>query len=188
MRIIERHLPAFCYRDAPLNPEGLIVHWISVNPDAPELNAESVADSYGVDDIWNFLVELNRPGPEKGPIWKPMDGGRLWGSYHYLISRAGDIYQLVPPNRQAYHAGKSEWRGRVNCNGWTLGVALAGGRDDDYEPAQYEALAWLTSHHGLGPWATAGHDEVAIPQGRRQDPGRQFDWQHFRHLVRQEAA
>lgn len=42
-------------------------------------------------------------------------------SAHTVIDRDGNITQLMPLNRKAWHAGKSRYRGRRNCNGFTIG-------------------------------------------------------------------
>lgn len=42
-------------------------------------------------------------------------------SAHLVIDRDGTITQLVPFNRQAWHAGPSAWNGRNGCNKFTIG-------------------------------------------------------------------
>src|SRR5690606_39685224 len=37
-------------------------------------------------------------------------------SYHYIVGRDGTLYALVPEDRRAWHAGRSEWEGRQNVN------------------------------------------------------------------------
>lgn len=43
-------------------------------------------------------------------------------SAHCVIGRAGDITQIVPFTRQAWHAGVSIWRGRSGCNAFSIGI------------------------------------------------------------------
>ena len=45
-------------------------------------------------------------------------------SAHFLIGRYGELEQLVPLNRVAYHAGESSWKGRANCNAFSIGIEL----------------------------------------------------------------
>lgn len=47
-------------------------------------------------------------------------------SYHCLIAWDGTRTILVPDEHQAFHAGVSSWRGRSNCNAFTMGVAFGG--------------------------------------------------------------
>ena len=68
------------------------------------------------------------------------------------------------------------WRGRPNCNDYSIGVELEGVDDGPYTEAQYEVLQALRSAlmaaHPLR--AQAGHSDVA--PGRKTDPGPGFDW------------
>lgn len=45
-------------------------------------------------------------------------------SAHLVIGRDGSVTQLVPLNRKANHAGKSVWKGRQWCNGFSVGIEL----------------------------------------------------------------
>jgi N-acetylmuramoyl-L-alanine amidase len=42
-------------------------------------------------------------------------------SAHTVIARDGSITQLMPLNRRAWHAGRSRYKGRSGCNGFTIG-------------------------------------------------------------------
>lgn len=46
-------------------------------------------------------------------------------SAHIVIGRRGEVFQLVPFDRAAYHAGRSTWKGRSGCNGFSVGIELA---------------------------------------------------------------
>lgn len=46
-------------------------------------------------------------------------------SAHVVIARSGEITQLIPFTRIAWHAGRSQWRGRDSVNGFSIGVELA---------------------------------------------------------------
>ena len=46
-------------------------------------------------------------------------------SYHYLVGRTGTVYQFVPDDRKAWHAGVSSFEGRKFCNNYSLGVSFA---------------------------------------------------------------
>ncbi|HEY5960129.1 MAG TPA: N-acetylmuramoyl-L-alanine amidase, partial [Polyangiaceae bacterium] len=45
-------------------------------------------------------------------------------SAHLVIGIDGDITQMVPFNRIAWHAGASQWAGKSGCNGFTIGIEL----------------------------------------------------------------
>lgn len=46
-------------------------------------------------------------------------------SYHLIIARNGDVFQQVPFNRRAWHAGSSSWGGKQNCNDFSIGIGFA---------------------------------------------------------------
>lgn len=46
-------------------------------------------------------------------------------SYHAIIDRDGFIYQLVPFNRRAWHAGESSFRDYTDINSHSIGIALS---------------------------------------------------------------
>lgn len=45
-------------------------------------------------------------------------------SAHLVVERDGTITQLVGFNTVAFHAGKSSWDGRPNCNSYALGIEI----------------------------------------------------------------
>lgn len=59
------------------------------------------------------------------------DGSISWlsnphsrASAHVVIGQDGSVTQLVPFNRVAWHAGKSEWLGRSRVNEFSIGIEL----------------------------------------------------------------
>ncbi len=104
-------------------------------------------------------------------------------SAHFYIRRNGELWQFVSGDDRAWHAGRSHYRGRDNCNDDSIGVELEGLEGDTFEPAQYEALATLCQALAQRyPIAhVAGHEHVA--PGRKQDPGPGFDWPRLRGLL-----
>lgn len=49
----------------------------------------------------------------------------LYASAHLVIDRDGSIWQIVPFDRQARHAGVSHWRGLTRLNRYAIGIELA---------------------------------------------------------------
>jgi N-acetylmuramoyl-L-alanine amidase len=45
-------------------------------------------------------------------------------SAHFVVDRDGTITQCVPINKKAWHAGKSAWRTRSNCNDFSIGIEI----------------------------------------------------------------
>lgn len=97
-------------------------------------------------------------------------------SAHFYIRRDGALWQFVSCDDRAWHAGASQFRGRSNCNDYSVGIELEGLEGGLFEDAQYEALTALSAALAdRYPIANvAGHEHVA-PQ-RKHDPGAGFDW------------
>ncbi len=107
-------------------------------------------------------------------------------SAHFFIKRDGQIVQFVNVNARAWHAGKSEFEGRKNCNDFSIGIELEGTDDSDYSEQQYTQLVQVTkqimrAHPTITPDRICGHSDVA-PQ-RKTDPGPCFDWQRYRQCL-----
>ena len=45
-------------------------------------------------------------------------------SYHFIIELDGTVVQLAPIDRRVNHAGRSKWKGRKWCNGFSVSVGL----------------------------------------------------------------
>ncbi len=104
-------------------------------------------------------------------------------SAHFLIRRDGELLQFVSGDARAWHAGASAWRGRSDCNDFSIGVELEGLEGERFEACQYVVLAeligTLTAHYPIE--AVAGHEHVA--PGRKHDPGAGFEWRRLRDLL-----
>lgn len=96
-------------------------------------------------------------------------------SAHLVIGKDGTIYQLVPFNVKAWHAGKSDYNGRPNVNGFSIGIENVG-LGDDWPDAQVEAnRAVIAALFAAFPIENVvGHQDVA--PGRKADPGPNYPW------------
>lgn len=102
-------------------------------------------------------------------------------SAHLLIGKDGKIYQLVPFNRKAWHAGVSEWDGIPRVNNFSIGIELVGkGRVFPQKQLEvlFAALDVIIKKYAVVDFV--GHDQVARPKGRRSDPGPNFPWRLIR--------
>lgn len=92
------------------------------------------------------------------------------------MRRDGELLQFVSCDDRAWHAGASSWRGRADCNDFSIGIELEGLEGERFETPQYKALTALVkvlaAKYPIN--ALAGHEHVA--PGRKQDPGAGFDW------------
>lgn len=159
--------PNFGLRPAGIPVSLLVVHSISLPP-----------GEYGGDAIERLFT--NRLDWAAHPYFETIRGIEV--SAHFLIRRDGELVQFVSGDRRAWHAGRSQWRGRTDCNDFSIGVELEGLEGQSFDVAQYEALASLAQ--GLARRypieAVAGHEHVA--PGRKADPGAGFDWPRLRAL------
>lgn len=107
-------------------------------------------------------------------------------STHVLIDRAGEVTQYVSFNDRAWHAGVSQYKGRDDCNSFSIGIELEGCDFLPYNEIQYvtlnELVLALQKRYPIQ--AIVGHDEVS--PHRKTDPGPSFDWNKvaFRTEVR----
>ena len=120
---------------------------------------------------------LGRLDPDAHPYFREIAGRKV--SSHFLIRRDGETVQFVPPDKRAWHAGASQWRGRERCNDFSIGIELEGADDVPFSEHQYESLANLTREleARYGPLERAGHSDIA--PGRKTDPGPWFDWARY---------
>lgn len=139
----------------------VVLHSISLPP-----------GQYGGDEIERLFT--NRLDWDAHPYFQQIRG--LEVSAHFLVRRGGECLQFVSVDDRAWHAGRSHWRGRDNCNDWSVGIELEGLEGEVFEAPQYQALAALLRDLAR-QWPigeVVGHEHVA--PGRKQDPGAGFDW------------
>jgi AmpD protein len=163
-------------RPAGMKPDLLVVHGISLPP-----------GEFG--GPWIDRLFTGTLSPDAHPFFRDLAGARL--SAHALIRRDGAIVQYVPFGERAWHAGISQYRGRAQCNDFSIGVELEGTDDTPYTEAQYQQLAalaaaLLATYASLSAEHIAGHSDIA--PGRKEDPWPTFDWPRFRTLLRARLA
>jgi N-acetylmuramoyl-L-alanine amidase len=106
-------------------------------------------------------------------------------SAHYMIETDGRIFELVPEERRAWHAGVSFWKGERDINAVSIGIELVNPGHEagypDFPGEQIDALTGLLDAI-RGRWDIAdgrilGHSDVA--PGRKIDPGEKFPWKRL---------
>ena len=119
------------------------------------------------------------------PYFQTIQGMQV--SAHLLILRTGEVLQFVNFNDRAWHAGRSSYLGKVECNDYSIGIELEGSDDTDFESIQYQTLvdvvASLQKAYPKTDSHLAGHSDIA--PGRKTDPGPHFKWQYFRKMLKQ---
>lgn len=110
-------------------------------------------------------------------------------SAHYLVTKAGEIYQLVKDQDTAWHAGivnKPSWPlyDGSNPNRYTIGIEHECRSGGELTEAQYHATLWLHKQliQKYGILANAdyiiGHNRIDAVN-RPNDPGPLFPWQRL---------
>jgi AmpD protein len=157
-------------------PEGapidlIVIHGISLPP-----------GEFG--GPWIDRLFTNSLPLEMHPYFAEIAGLRV--SSHLVIARDGVLTQYVSFNDRAWHAGRSSYQGRVECNDYSVGVELEGADIVPYEAAQYEVLAeaiaaLCVAYPLISTQRITGHSDVA--PGRKTDPGTAFDWPLARRCI-----
>ena len=96
-----------------------------------------------------------------------------------LIRRDGELIQFVPFTQRAWHAGESYFKGRSDCNDFSIGIELEGDDNTAYDDRQYDMLssvlsALLSAYPDITSREIAAHSDIS--PGRKTDPGPAFDW------------
>ena len=103
-------------------------------------------------------------------------------SAHYFIKKDGSVLNLVPPIYEAWHAGKSYWKGLKSLNKYSIGIEIQNsGHDNKYEKfsqkqiiSTKKLLKYLINKYKVNPKNVLGHSDIA--PDRKKDPGEKFPW------------
>jgi len=104
-------------------------------------------------------------------------------SAHYLVDEDGTVYDLVPEDKRAWHAGVAYWKRESDVNSVSIGIEIVNpGHEFGYQlfpEGQMHAVRCLCheiqSHYDIK--YVLGHSDVA-PE-RKTDPGELFDWDYL---------
>ncbi|WP_319371706.1 N-acetylmuramoyl-L-alanine amidase [uncultured Ilyobacter sp.] len=113
-------------------------------------------------------------------------------SSHYLITthKWDPIFQLVPENERAWHAGISSFQGRSNLNDTSIGIEIVnlgvsetegGLKLHPFHESQIRKTAYLikklSKKYKIEPKNILGHSDIS--PGRKIDPGPLFPWERL---------
>ena len=133
---------------------------------------------------WIEDLFLNRLDPSAHPYFAQIHDNPV--SAHLLIQRDGAATQFVALDRRAWHAGRSSFQGRPECNDYGIGIELEGDDHTPFADAQYRTLRDLTQriieiYPAISPDRITGHSDIA--PGRKTDPGPFFNWGRYRRSL-----
>ena len=160
--------PNFGPRPADTAVSLAVIHSISLPP-----------GEYGGPEIEQLFT--NQLDWDAHPYFDQIRGMEV--SSHFVSRRAGQLLPFVSVDDRAWHAGRSSWQGRENCNDYSVGIELEGLEDHPFEAAQYARLSTLlrTLAQRYPIHQVAGHEHIA--PGRKRDPGSAFDWRQLQILT-----
>lgn len=142
-----------------------------------------------VEPIKYIVIHCSAPSPAKQ--LEILD--ELGLSTHYIISANGLLTELLPPEKVAYHAGKSRWHNSTgeSLNGSSIGIEIEnsslGQEKGSYSAAcmkkLYALLRYLCEKYDIRPENIVGHSDISPT--RKPDPGAAFPWQrlHRQNLI-----
>jgi AmpD protein len=161
------------YNERPISEDIslLVIHNISLPP-----------EQFGETFIEDFFC--NQLDQHRHPFFKTI--AELKVSSHLLITRQGDVIQFVPFDKRAWHAGRSIFQDREECNDFSIGIELEGADGIPYTEIQYQVLAKVSSAI-VKAYPTITYDRIVghqdIAPDRKTDPGPAFKWQKFFSLL-----
>ena len=151
------------YDERPNNAsiDLLVIHNISLPP-----------NEFGGHDIEDFFQ--NKLDIKKHNYFQSIKDLKV--SSHFLIKRSGEVIQFVSCKNRAWHAGKSSWGSRHNCNDFSIGIELEGSDNTTFDTEQYLQLnlliKCLCKEYKIND--IVGHSDIS--PNRKSDPGPFFNW------------
>ncbi|HXH87557.1 MAG TPA: N-acetylmuramoyl-L-alanine amidase [Gaiellaceae bacterium] len=161
---------------------GLKVLWLK--------SANHTSSARGIHSVDRIVIHVT-----EGSFWGSVSwlrNRRSHGSSHYVISRGGDVVQLVSTSNVAWHAG-NRWVNRHSIGIEHEGFTRRGGYTDAQYRASARLVAYLAAKAGMpvDRRHVIGHAEVPNPRGpgvggvdHHTDPGRHWNWERYLGLVR----
>jgi len=93
-------------------------------------------------------------------------------SYHCMVDLNGDRTVMAKDNQRAWHAGKSSFKGKSDCNSFMLGISVSGDTnkrrltDFEIESVAKWCIEKMKTHNFTIDWITT--HEIVSP-GRKTD-------------------
>jgi hypothetical protein len=106
------------------------------------------------------------------------------GEAHYCVPEDGTVYRIVDRDRVAFHAGRSMWNGKEDCDEFAIGIEVVGYHNKPITLKQIAALkeliALLKKMYNLNDGQVVCHSHVAY--------GAPNKWQSRRHRGRKRCG
>lgn len=106
------------------------------------------------------------------------------GEAHYCVVEDGTVYRIVDRDREAFHAGRSMWEAKEDCDTYSIGIEIVGYHDKPVTVEQLTAIrelvAKLQKIYGLADERVICHSHIAY--------GAPNKWQKKRHRGRKRCG
>ncbi len=104
---------------------------------------------------------------------------RARSSAHFVVEMDGTVTQMVDCDVKAWHAGKSNYNGRKNCNAFSIGIEIVnpgklirnGGANpvawfgQEFPEGEFDIADMVTKEHGRGAWMAYSPEQLAAVEG-----------------------
>jgi AmpD protein len=168
LTIIDIPSPNYDNRPPATIIDLVVIHAISLPP-----------GKFGTGRVIDLFT--NSLDPDADPYFPEIAGLKV--SSHYYIERQGRVIRFVADEKRAWHAGVSHFRGRDNCNDFSLGIELEGDDLNRFSEIQYQRLNDLLKFIKFN-WPAVTRDRIVghchVAPQRKSDPGPFFDWGRVR--------
>ena len=166
----------------------LFVVLLAVSMSVPSANALEISKRYvsprnperKVRAYTSLIVLHTTEAPAKSSLNKVSDRGEC----HYVVTETGAIYAIVDRDKEAYHAGRSMWKGKEDVDKFSIGIECVGYHDKPMGQVQLKAVAELVkdlkARYKISDENVVCHSHVAY--------GAPNKWHKKRHRGRKQCA
>ncbi len=127
-----------------------------------------------------LIVLHTTEAPERSSLNKLSDRGEA----HYCVTEAGRVYRIVDRDREAFHAGRSMWKGKEDVDKFSIGIECVGYHDKAMSVVQLAAIKELVKKlqamYHLSDDKVVCHSHVAY--------GAPNKWHKFKHRGRKRCG
>lgn len=108
-----------------------------------------------------LIVLHTTEAPARSSLTKVSDRGEC----HFCVTEEGSVYAIVDRDREAFHAGRSMWRGKEDVDKFSIGIECVGYHDKPMPSVQIAAIAKLVKElqqmYRIPDYCVVAHSHVA---------------------------
>lgn len=93
----------------------------------------------GVRSATNLIVLHTTEAPARSSLNKLCERGEC----HFCVTEEGQIFRIIERDREAFHAGRSMWRGQEDIDKYSIGIECVGYHDKAMPLIQLKAIRAL---------------------------------------------